>query len=170
MLRVLHETGRKDMLLLVSSEGDQTHYWMSWRDAIQLYFPNILKCLFRCVPIENSAEKCLLCPETIIARFYSNDFWYPWRVHDNAVMQKEYKGSKLLTRELIVSSCMPTHWNDFLTLKVMYSGSSLTVSDGFCHQYRRLHFIICMLGIPLRFHSLLTSIVCEGLGGMTSPE
>lgn len=72
--------------------------------------------------------------------------------HDECMImllrKNKTRGRSLPTLELIVSSCTLTHWNDFLTLKVMYSGCSLTVSDGFCHQYRRLHFIIACWEFP----------------------
>lgn len=34
-----------------SCRGSDTLYWMSWLDVIQLYFSNILKCLFKCAPV-----------------------------------------------------------------------------------------------------------------------
>lgn len=89
--------------------------------------------------------------------------------HDEYVImplrKKQNKRQKLQALGLIVSSCMLNHWNVFLTLKVMYSGCSLTVSDGFCHQYRRLHFIIACWEFPsVSIHCWppLCVRVCEG--------
>lgn len=63
-------------------------------------------------------------------------------------------------------SCWPinrlspaAHWPKEMTLlpHKCWMWCTLGVAHCFCHQYRGFHFIIVLLGIPLHFHTLLTS-------------
>lgn len=160
-----------------SCRRSDTLYWMSWLDVIQLYFSNILKCLFKCAPVikekgkkeENLKDSikasCSLCSVPSFSTTFSLCHHRGERVvmasrrlarlTDNPVLcksnKRRFERAKPLTRKLIISSCTLTRCDDFTfsqMYKVMYSGCRPTVSDPFRHQYRGLHFIIAYWEFP----------------------
>lgn len=132
-----------------SCRRSDTLYWMSWLDVIQLYFSNILKCLFKRATVrkekwreEKKEENLqrfnkgffLVLPRPLLSRRHSRSATTVGgaavmasrrlaRLTDNLVLcksnERRFERAKPLTRKLIISSCTLTRCDDF-TFSQMY--------------------------------------------------